>query len=300
MSQTTAPKLPTKELQALLEDARLPTMPQATLRIMELAGDPFTSLQHVATVVATDPALSGRVLGLANSALHYRGTRFESVDRAVAHLGVMRIRSLALALHLFAVQPDSRERSFDYGYFWRYCLVCAVAAKLIAAQQKKIDPDEAFVAALLQDLGVLALQRAHPHEYDKLFAAKAREHVRLHEKEFEVWGYDHADVGAAIAAYWGLPGEIGNAIRLHHRPGDHRLATLCYLADLVHAVIYETDQGGSAPLADKLRAQGSDEVAVLRGVQVELPHIAEACSCPMWSGSTEEELKERIAQLLQP
>ena len=300
MSPIATPKLPTKELQALVDDGGLPTMPQATLRILELASDPFTSLEHVATVVANDPALSGRVLGLANSVLFYRGTRFEGIDRAVTHLGVMRIRSLALALHLFGFKPGSRDRSFDYEYFWRYCLTCAVAAKMIATRQGEVDPEEAFAAAILQDIGVLACQQAHPVEYGRIFESKARHTRRLHEVEFEVWGYDRADVGAAVAAHWGLPAHISEAILLHHRPDGNVLANLCYLADVVHAVIYESTGIGTVRLAEELRARVGDEVALLHDVEIELPHIAEACACPAWTDSAEANLKERIAQLVAP
>jgi len=298
MSSIAAPRFPTKELRALLQDAGLPTMPQATLRIMELASDPFTSLEHVSTAVATDPALSGRVLGLANSALYSRGTKFETVGRAVSHLGVMRIRSLAMALHLFSSKPSRQDQFFNYAWFWRYCLTCAVAAKVIAQREKEVDPDEAFVTALLQHIGVLALQQAHPREYARIFDSKARSKVRLHEKELEVWGYDHADVGAAVAAHWGLPRQIGSAILLHHRPGDHALANLCHFADLVHAAIYESTEVSVARRAEQFRAQVRDGDAILLNVEIELPHIAEACSCPDWTSSTEEELKERIAQLV--
>jgi HD-like signal output (HDOD) protein len=297
MDSITLPRMPTDELQALIDNARLPTMPQATLRIMELASDPLASLDQVSSVVATDPTLAGRVLGLANSALLCRGKRFESLDRAVIHLGVMRIRSLALALRLFAFKPKQRLKSFDFGYYWRYCLACAVAAKLIAGQTGEPEPEEAFVAGLLMDIGILALQEAHPHEYAKILKAKARSSRRRCELEYDAWGYDHADIGAAIAAYWGLPRRLGDAIRLHHRPANNSLVSACHLADVVHAVIYEVKGAGAVRLIDELRDGIPDKSALLREMQAELPHIADSCACPAWTPSTERELKNRIAKL---
>ena len=78
------------------------------------------------------------------------------------------------------------------------------------------------------------------------------------------------------------------------------MANLCYLADVVHAVIYESTGIGTVRLAEELRARVDDEVALLHDVEIELPHIAEACACPAWTDSAEANLKERIAQLVAP
>lgn len=299
MTPVSVPKLPHRELQEVLDRGQLPSLPSAVVRLIQLAADPEVDLGRISTAVSMDPALAARVIGRANSPLYRRGEPIRTVDRAVAHLGIMHIRSLALAVHLFQATPVPKQTSFDYRYFWRYCLTCAVAAKLLGLREDGVDAEEAFVAGLLQDIGVLALQRAFPKRYGKVLKSKSSSKVRLHEREFETWGYDHADVGAAIAAQWGLPPTIGNAIRLHHRPGRHALADLCHSGDAVHAAIYEATGALAARRVGELRARLGDGGAVFEEMEAELPRIAEACACPNWNQQAEGELKERIRVLLE-
>ena len=299
MSQTACLSQPAKELQAILDEADLPSMPAATLRILKLAGDPLADLGDMAAAVSLDPILAARVLGLANSAYYNRGTPFSAVGRAVAHLGMPQIRSLALAAHLFSFKPGSRCGSFDYGKFWQRCLTCASAAKLLAIQLRSADPEEAFAAGLLQDLGVLALQRARPDSYGRIWQEKAQSNRPLEQLESQTLGYNHADVGAALAAGWGLSEAIGNAVHMHHNPGDDTLARLCFLSDMVHAAIFESRLVSRVELTQVLRAYGCDDASVLNDIEAELPRIAEACGCPSWDSGAEEHLKQRIRDLLQ-
>ncbi len=298
MSPSVCAAKPAKELQAILDQADLPSMPGATLRILQLAGNPTATLDQLADAVAVDPTLSARILGLANSAYYNRGRVFVAVARAVAHLGMAQIRSLALATHLFTFKPKSSPHCFDYGRFWRGCLTCATAAKLLATQLRSADPEEAFAAGLLQDLGVLALQRARADTYEHIWRQHAESSLPLDQLESRQLGYSHADVGAAIAAHWGLPETIGNAIHRHHQPGDDALARLCFLADMVHAAIYESRLVTGVELAQVLRAYRCHDVAVLNAIEAELPRISEACGCPSWDADAEEHLKDRVRDLL--
>ncbi len=298
MSQTACRSQPTKELRGILDEADLPSMPAATLQVLKLAGDPLADLDDLAAAVSLDPTLAARVLGLANSAYYNRGTPFSAVGRAVAHLGMPQIRSLALATHLFSFKPGSQCGSFDYGKFWQYCLTCASAAKLLAIQLRVGDSEEVFAAGLLQDLGVLALQRARPDSYGRILQQKAQLNRPLEQLESETLGYTHADVGAALAAGWGLPETIGNAVQMHHNPGDNTLARLCFLSDMVHAAIFESRLVSRVELAQVLQAYRCDDNSVLSDIEAELPRIAEACGCPSWDAGAEEHLKRRIRDLL--
>ncbi|MCB9849890.1 MAG: HDOD domain-containing protein [Phycisphaerales bacterium] len=290
---------PTTELPVLIRNAKLPTMPAATVRILQLCSCEQVSIDEVADVVVTDPVLATRVLTMANSADNYRGNRFADIRRATGHLGLRQIRSLALTLHLFKIEPDEPGMNFDYGYFWRYCLTCGIAAKLLARQMKTADPEEAFLVGLLQDVGVLVLQRNDPASYGEVRREKALSNMRLYQKEMELLGYDHTDVGGAYADHLGLPSEIGDAIRHSHSPNGGALSQLCFLADLTHRAIYDDSQMEGSDAVYTLRTALGGDALILARMQVELPMIAEACACPHWMDEYVVELRERIGLLIE-
>jgi HD-like signal output (HDOD) protein len=292
------PKLPTIDLQTLVAGANLPAMPAATMRLMQLSASPDATVEKVAKIVATDPKLAARVVFLANSAENYRGHACRTVPRACAHIGMRQVRSLALTLHLFDLQPSEPGMNFDYARFWRYCLTCATAAKLLAAQMRNADPEEAYLVGLLQDLGVLVLQRSDPAGYGEVRRQKALTNVRLYQQETELLGYNHADVGAAFAAQWKLPVSVGNAIRNSHTPGGDALATLAFLSDQVHTALFDHSEMVQTDAVNTVDRALKGELAALARMQVELPIIAEACRCPDWNSGVVERLKARIQELL--
>jgi len=298
MRTLTCPKLPTMDLQTLVASADLPTMPAATLRLLQLSACAEATAAQVAEIVATDPHLAARVLRLANSAENYRGRKFHGVAPACAHIGIRSIRSLALTLHLFKLGENAPGMTFDYGRFWRYALTCATAAKLLAEQLRNADPQEAFLVGLLQDLGVLILQRSDPVGYGDLRREKALTNLRLYQKETELLGYNHADVGAAFAAQWYLPLSVGNAIRNSHTPGGDALSTLAFLSDQVHTALFNHDALAERDAVSTLHRALKGDALVLARMQIELPIIADACRCPQWNDAVVERLKARVQELL--
>lgn len=298
MKTASCPTLPTLDLQSLVASADLPSMPAATLRLLQLGGNRDATVDQMAEIVATDPKLAARVLSLANCAENYRGNPITTVGRACAHIGMRQIRSLALTLHLFAFERDAAGVEFDYGRFWRYSLTCATAAKLLAGQLRSADPEEAYLVGLLQDLGVLILQRSDPAGYAALRRAKALSNIRLYQQEMELLGYSHADVGAAFAAQWRLPVTIGRAIRNSHTPGTDPLSTLAFLADLVHTAVFDHSSTAESDAIHTLHRALNGDLMVLARMQIELPIIAEACNCPHWSDEVITRLQARVQELL--
>lgn len=290
------PKL--MSMEDLLNKAELPSMPGAALKIMQLAADKRSNLEQVAKVVSTDVALTAKVLKLANSVLYNRGVEFRDALRGVSHIGLLNIRSLALATHVFSLKDNKASNTFDYDFFWRYTLTCGTAARIIAGQTKQANPDEALTAALLQDVGVLVLRRAVPLQHDLAIAMRAQQGLRLWEAEKKVLGFSHVEVGAALAKKWQLPESIVSAIANSHSPGECQLARICECSDFIHNAIYERRGPHARDFRTPLQAIGVDPMMVLMCTQRELPAIAEACSCPSWNAAAEQDLKARIAELL--
>jgi diguanylate cyclase (GGDEF)-like protein len=204
------------ELQTLLGRCRdLPTPPGIALRVIELAQDPTTDLAATAAAIHLDAALSARILRIANSPLFASATRrpTTTVSRALALLGLNAAITLALGFSLAATMRGSGQVAAARDRFWRRSVLGAMASRLLAEQAGLKRLEELMLAGLLQDIGALALMQAMPERYAQLDDAPAGT-GRL-ARERELFGSDHAEVGAWLATRWNLPEYLGRLIAGH-------------------------------------------------------------------------------------
>lgn len=206
----------------------LVSLPEVATRILQVADDPASTAEDVGRVILQDAALVARLLRAANSpALGMRG-QVDTVSRAVVVLGVRQVRDLALGLcatRSFAGIPTAL---MDVDAFWHHSLLAALCARQLAQRVPRLRAESVFVAGLLHDVGQLLLCRARPQQEQAalLMTVDAPGEPDLHACEREVLGYDHADVGAALAQLWGLPVHLVECIGFHHRPQDAVAAPL--------------------------------------------------------------------------
>jgi HD-like signal output (HDOD) protein len=144
----------------------LPSLPAVALELLRLCRDEETNLRRVAEAISRDPALSARVLRAANSASLAARGKVSTLTRAVPLLGSNATLALALSFSLVRGRRRDDRSGFDHRIFWRRAVFSALAGRVLAESGvRSADPEEAFLAALLQDLGVLALAEVFPAEY---------------------------------------------------------------------------------------------------------------------------------------
>src|SRR4051812_10163727 len=166
------PDLRDKRVDLILQQLDgLPTLPAVALRILEATGNEDSSARDVVALIASDPALTTRILQLVHRAdIGVRG-EVNSIDRAVLLLGFETIRSAVLAVSVFQTfqHTDPRHPStFSREEFWKHCVAVACCCELLAAQLPKdagVEPSEAFVCGLLHDLGKVALDAMLPKSF---------------------------------------------------------------------------------------------------------------------------------------
>lgn len=134
----------------------------AAVRIVELAQDKIASNGAVADAVKMDPALAAKVLRIADSPLYGQRHQSDNLPRAVMLLELNAMLTLALSVSLVSVFRASGQHGLDYGLFWLRSLLAAVAARVIAQTTRQAPSEDCFLAALLQDIGLLALTKAQP------------------------------------------------------------------------------------------------------------------------------------------
>ena len=207
------------ELDRVLSCSTLPTLPSVGLQVLQLTRNPNVSAEQIAKVIETDPALSAKVLKTVNSSLYALKDPCTTIRRALGYLGMAAVKSLVLGFSLM----DSTKNMGEAGAqgmdeYWRRTIYAASGARAIAMTTKAFDPDEAFTAALFQDLGALAMFASIPEEYATLVATAPTEHARHAALEQESLGFTHTEAGSALAARWRLPDRYIQTIRHHHDP----------------------------------------------------------------------------------
>jgi putative nucleotidyltransferase with HDIG domain len=181
----------------------------------------------LADVLQRDPALSARVLRLANSAYFRLARPVTEVRAACIVLGFDTVRALAVGLSALDTLSKSVGSALDLDAFWRHSVAVATAAQGITRRAGLEDPGTAFCAGVLHDVGKLLLASVDPDRWRRAAATGGLEAERA---EF---GTDHAEVGAWIGERWHFPPEIVEAIGGHHAPagGAGRWGVVLRLAD---------------------------------------------------------------------
>lgn len=189
----------------------LPTQRAAALRILWIVDDPAASAGDLAAAVSTDPALTARLMKLANSAFYGLSGRVSSSAFAVTVLGFSTIRSLAAAAAAGVLDEDAEIPDG----FWEHATLTAAAASLAAARVGANRP-EAFSAGLLHDLGRAVLHRLDPGRYRAAEESARTAGTPLLVAERDAFGLDHTEVLDRVLTAWRFPADFVHAISLHH------------------------------------------------------------------------------------
>lgn len=232
----------------LLQEVRaLPSLSPAVARLQAVLRDPRSSAADVEAALRMDPAMTGNLLRLANSAAVGLRRKVGSVREAVTLLGVRAVFDLTTQAAFAGVIPDTLPGyEIDARTFWFHCAGVSILAEELGKAVKSSPPNLA-TAALLHDVGKLVAS-LHLGHHQAAFHS-ALEGKTLANAEAEVLGHCHGDIGAMIAAHWQLPDPILAAIRWHHHPdqapAEHqRTADLVHIADaMAHSFGFGADVG---------------------------------------------------------
>jgi len=199
----------------------LPTIPAVLAKILQLVDAESSSGKELIAVIEHDQALTGKMLRLANSAFFGQSRKVATIPRAVVLLGFSTVRNLALGVKVWDALGSGIARN-RLEELWAHAVAVAVATKMLASRLRAGDPDEAFTAGLLHDVGRLVLAMRFRDEYWKAVGG-ASEADAVEALETTNLGVDHAEVGGWILEAWSLPPAIIEAVRGHHardtRPG---------------------------------------------------------------------------------
>jgi HD-like signal output (HDOD) protein len=207
---------PLKPREILARIGEIPPMPHVASQLLSKLNDPDTTVQSLQELISTDQALSARLLQIANSSLYGNMREVSAISEAVMRLGFNSIRSWLLSTitrTVFAAAGSSGQTH----RLWRQSVLCAMASQTVAESQASCDPEVAFVAGLLQNIGLLLLARNHPDVFLEIHESCSESLMPYYLGERQAMGFDHADLGALLLSKWGLGEELISAVASHHR-----------------------------------------------------------------------------------
>jgi len=199
----------------VLSLTNLPSPPGIATHIIELAQDPGIEMGQVAKAVSMDPALTAKILRIANSPLYAQRRKSENLRQALVVLGLNATLTLALSFSLVKSLRNGKPNCLDYPRYWRRALLAATASRALADALRRPQAEEFFLAGLLQDVGMLALDSAMPDIY-RGSEQMQRSHRSLVDFERQKLQADHAALGAATMRAWRLPEHLCRAIGDSH------------------------------------------------------------------------------------
>lgn len=209
----------------------LPTLPSVAARLLQLTADDLANTQEVIDLVASDPALTAKIISQCTRA--DKGVRSDvlTIDTAVKLLGFGAIRNTVLSLKVLEVfqkedsvssqGDENAPEPFDRRGLWTHALAVGILAELIAKAhpgQQDLSPEQAFVCGLLHDMGKLALDQVLPRSYARVVEICKNKRCAIAEVERTIVGIDHHTAGKRLAEQWGLPHMIQDCIWLHGSP----------------------------------------------------------------------------------
>lgn len=203
-------------LERILSCPALPTLPMVAMRVVEMTGRDNVKMDELSRLIESDQGLAAKVLRTVNSSYFGLKQRCSTIQRAVVMLGLGPVKTLVLGFSLVSAVRGSE--GFDYRSYWRRGLVSAAAARCVAEEKGFRWADEAFLAALFQDLGMVAMHRALGKQYERVLALAGTDHRALVGVELEHLEVQHPDIGAMLCQRWKLPAELVVPVKFHERP----------------------------------------------------------------------------------
>ena len=233
MSETIASEIASQTVE-------IATLPEVTIRIIEVVQDPKSTAHDLHEIVRNDPALSARVLRVVNSAFYGLPGQIGSIDRAIMLLGLNAVKNIAIAASLSKMFKSAAVcDEFSGKELWTHSVAVGTMNKLITNSIGLALPDESFLAGLIHDLGLVAIMQCNGNDIRQI-VEKKKAGVSYIMAEEDVIGANHQEIGATLAERWHFPRSFKYVAGYHHNPlelskENRLLATVTHISDIVCA-----------------------------------------------------------------
>jgi HD-like signal output (HDOD) protein len=195
------------------------SLPEVIFKLGQLLNSPYVTNGEIGEVIINDPALTARVLKLANSALPDAPSKVETVSGAIALTGREALRNLVVATsvtnHFSGIPPEL----IDMERFWLNSVACGAIARSLAFRCRVFESEPLFVAGLLHKVGRLVFYSCRPERYREVLEVSKQSEEAINRAEWRVFGFTHAELGAELLRHWGLSERLQMAVAYYLTPG---------------------------------------------------------------------------------
>lgn len=203
-------------LEKIRNTDNLSSLPTIAVEVLQISRSTDATMDDLVNVVQNDPAITGKLLKMVNSALFSIPREIGTLKQAVGLLGMRTVKVMALSFSLVEMMQNEEGNGFDFDVYWRRSLTCAAAARTIAKKTAPKVAEEAFIGGLLSDLSMVALWRCAKEDYGPVLDEASTNNKQLFEVESETWGVSHAQLTSELLKNWSLPDSLCDAIGAHH------------------------------------------------------------------------------------
>lgn len=223
----------------------VPTLPAIVMQALRVMQDARSDARAVERVIVRDPAISAKILRVANSAFFGFSRRVGTIADAVRVLGFTNVQGMLISVGAFDAFRTERLNLIE---FWKHSIATATAARFLSVRVG-CSGDEAFMAGILHDIGKLIFAVQAETAYQRVLELRRGSAMSSLDAERTLFEFTHPEVGEMVAERWDLPARYVAAIAHHHDPaaaGDER--AFCALIGLADRAAYATpgDHGATA------------------------------------------------------
>jgi HD-like signal output (HDOD) protein len=212
----------------------VPAIVHPLIAMLQMPSDEV-DMEKVVQLVSYDAGITAQCLRMSNSPLFGRRNT-ETVRGAIIALGLKRVQAILLGCCMNQIVPPGKW-ALDPTTFWRHALGCALVSRKVATLISYPDPEKAYLAGLLHDLGILVNTIACTEEYRECFRLARENHVELERVESQILGFNHCQSGKILAQQWSFSADLIEVVEFHHNPvaapTAKVLVALIYFSDLL-------------------------------------------------------------------
>jgi putative nucleotidyltransferase with HDIG domain len=241
-------------------------MPNVAQQVLSLLSNPDTTAEKLQDIISADQALAARILKIANSPFYGIPRAIRTLSMAIMILGYKMIRNSVIAT---STKSINKRIGLMEVMMWEHSVGVSIASYLIAKEIRFPDPEEAFLAGLLHDIGKQILNNYDSEKYMRVIEKAYNDDVTFYFAEKSIFGFSHPEVGALVIRKWRLSEELENAIRYHH-DGFHtilkenpvNIGKLPVIVNLADLICLKLGIGRKTPLPE-LDIANSDSASLL-------------------------------------
>jgi putative nucleotidyltransferase with HDIG domain len=197
----------------IIEGRQLPALPVVVTKVLGMLSNPDLNMRVLCPVLSGDVALAARIIAISRSPYYGQRTLPTTLQAAVQVMGLRDLRNVIISVVTYGLFKSGGQVAET---LWAHSLGVALASRILTFRSGRLDPEQAFLAGLLHDVGQMVFLQGDGEGYSRMARAACLNGTPIADAEQELYGFDHDSIGAKMLESWNIEEEIGKAVGAHH------------------------------------------------------------------------------------